>query len=223
VEAVPGSSLLSWNICRFAESVQTFHSRVPTSDDFVRSVWVNAAPAVGLALGSTQSLSVVQPVAGLDIVRRRSGGGAVLVVPDEMVWIDVLISASDRLWSDDVGRSFEWLGSCWASVLGDAAVVHRGALVTSAWSRLVCFAGLGPGEVVVGGRKVVGISQRRTRSGARFQCAAHVVFDPARLPGLLALQPAERVELTAHLAAAVGVVAGSVDDVVARFVATLPA
>jgi lipoate---protein ligase len=199
-----------------------FHARVPTEDDFSRSVWVNTVPTVGVALGSTQSLSAVRPDSGLDVVRRRSGGGAVLVVPDEMVWIDVLISASDPLWSVDIGRSFEWLGLCWASVVGGAAVVHRGALVPSAWSRLVCFAGLGPGEITVSGRKVVGISQRRTRAGARFQCAVHVAFDPARLPGLLALDPADRVVLTAHLAAGVGVVGGSVDDIVARFVASLP-
>jgi lipoate---protein ligase len=214
---------LSWNVRRFAESVSTFHSRVPTSEDFVRSVWVNSAPVVGLALGSTQSLSVVRVDAGIDVVRRRSGGGAVLVVPDEMVWIDVLVSAIDPLWSDDVGRSFEWVGSCWASVVGGAAVIHSGAQMASTWSRLVCFAGLGPGEVTVLGRKVVGISQRRTRAGARFQCAIHVAFDPARLPALLAMEPADRVELTAHLAGAVGVVLGSVDDVVARFIAALPA
>ena len=61
------------------------------------------------------------------------------------------------------------------------AVVHRGGLVATPWSRQVCFAGLGPGEVTVAGRKVVGVAQRRTRHGARFQVAALLRWDPAAL------------------------------------------
>jgi lipoate-protein ligase A len=39
----------------------------------------------------------------------------------------------------------------------------------TAWSELVCFAGLGPGELSLDGRKLVGLSQRRTRNGIRIQ------------------------------------------------------
>jgi hypothetical protein len=56
----------------------------------------------------------------------------------------------------------------------------------TAWSRLVCFAGIGPGEVLVGGRKAVGISHRRTRAGARFQCVAHRRWPGEELVALLA-------------------------------------
>ena len=53
---------------------------------------------------------------------------------------------------------------------------------------MFCFAGAGSGEVMVGERKVVGISQRRTRDAARFQCACvlHWNAEPAFavLPGL---------------------------------------
>ncbi|MDQ3757058.1 MAG: hypothetical protein M3394_04340, partial [Actinomycetota bacterium] len=62
-------------------------------------------------------------------------------------------------------------------------------------SRQVCFAGLGPGEVSVGGRKVVGIAQRRTRFGALFQCAVHRTWDPAPLVARLGLPPAAVDEL----------------------------
>ena len=40
-------------------------------------------------------------------------------------------------------------------------------------------------EVQVGERKLVGISQRRTRRWARFQCAVHRRWDPAVLLDLL--------------------------------------
>ena len=45
----------------------------------------------------------------------------------------------------------------------------------------MCFAGRGPGEVFVDGAKVVGLAQRRTRAGARFQCAVLRRWEPERL------------------------------------------
>ena len=61
------------------------------------------------------------------------------------------------------------------------------------WCPLVCFAGLGPGEVLRDGDKLVGISQRRSRAGARFQCAVHIRWSPSVLVALLAgeLPPGE--------------------------------
>jgi lipoate-protein ligase A len=142
-----------------------------------------------LVLGSTQAAP--PPVGGgVDVVRRRSGGGAVLVEPGQLVWVDVFVPAGDPLWDDDVGRAFGWLGRAWAAALGDPrAVVHDGPLVQTPWSRAVCFAGLGPGEVTTGGAKVVGMAQRRTRAGALFQCAALRAWDPAPLVALLGLPP----------------------------------
>ena len=132
--------------------------------------------------------------AGVELVRRRSGGGAVLLVPGEVVWVDVVVPAGDPLWDDDVGRAAHWLGAAWARALGGVrrpgATVHRGPMVRTPWSSLVCFAGLGPGEVQLGGRKVVGISQRRTRGWARFQCAVYLRWDPAALVALLRRAPA---------------------------------
>jgi lipoate-protein ligase A len=59
----------------------------------------------------------------------------------------------------------------------------------------VCFAGLGPGEVTIAGVKVVGMSQRRTRAGALFQCAALLAWDPARLVEVLGLPAEAAVDL----------------------------
>ena len=63
---------------------------------------------------------------------------------------------------------------------GGGATVHGPAPPATAWSKLVCFAGLGPGEVTVAGAKVVGMGQRRTRAGALFQCAALLEWAPVR-------------------------------------------
>jgi len=126
---------------------------------------------------------------GVEIVRRRAGGGAVLVAPLAQVWIDVWIPRDDDLWDDDVVRSAWWLGQTWAAALASLGVkepqVHRGPSISTELSRLVCFAGIGPGEVTVSGSKVVGIAQRRTRRGARFLSMAQLSWDPSHLVELL--------------------------------------
>jgi lipoate---protein ligase len=145
----------------------------------------------------------------------------VYLAPGEVTWIDVIIPRDDPLWSDDVGRAMWWLGEAWSATLADLGVsgrsVHRGGLVTTPWSATVCFAGLGPGEVLIGEHKAVGISQRRTRDAARFQCALYRVWRPEALIELLADLPALPGELPA-----VAVVDQPTDVVVDAFVAHLP-
>jgi lipoate-protein ligase A len=171
-------------------------------------VWVCEPTVPTLVLGSTQGDDVVDHDAcrraGVAVARRRSGGGAVLVEPGGLLWLDVLLPAGDPRWEVDVARAFLWLGGAWAAALADVGVgaeVHRGGLCTTSWSRLVCFGGLGTGEVVTvaGGPKLIGISQRRARGGARFQCAALARWEPDRLVGLLALPPDERLAATSAL------------------------
>ncbi len=131
-------------------------------------------------------------VQGLPSVRRLSGGGAVLLTPGEVVWVDVVVPRGDPRWDDDVGRATWWLGEAWVQALGlDDAEVHRGGVVRcTPWCKAVCFGGLGPGEVHVDQRKVVGIAQRRTRPGALFQCAVNLRWDPSALVAALGLPDA---------------------------------
>jgi len=141
--------------------------------------WCDAADAA-LVLGSRQSIDLVDQAAltaaGLGIVRRRSGGGAVIVRPDVAVWVDIVMPHGVA--PDDIRGSMVWIGERWMAAIAPLLVggsgareldVHRGGMVATAWSDLVCFAGLGPGEVLLGGRKLVGLSQRRTRLGIRIQ------------------------------------------------------
>ena len=113
-----------------------------------------------------------------------------LVRPGEALWVDVLLPRDDPLWDDDVGRSFHWLGQVWVDALSSLGIDgswHGGPMVCTPWCREVCFAGIGAGEVTVAGRKVVGMSQRRTRAGALFQCAALLRWDPDEMARLLDL------------------------------------
>ena len=132
--------------------------------------------AVGPAvvLGSSQSWTDVDEQAaeraGVEIARRQSGGGAVLIAPGSVVWVDFIVPAGDPLWDTDIGRAAWWVGDIWAAALERVGVapaqVWREPLRSSEWSRRICFAGVGAGEVTVEGTKVVGVSQRRTRSAA---------------------------------------------------------
>ena len=161
-----------------------------------------------LVLGSTQSDEIVDRAAcahaEVEVVRRRSGGGAVLLVPGQVTWVDVILPSGAPGWADDVHLPMTWLGehlaAAFATVGLDDLAVHRGRLVTTEWSRTICFDGLGPGELSLSGAKLVGISQRRTRSAARLQACWYSVSDPDGLAALLtvdvdtaALQPVATV------------------------------
>lgn len=137
-------------------------------------------------------------MAGVPVVRRRSGGGAVLVGPGEVLWVDVLIPTGDPLWTSDVGLAGWWLGEAWAravaAVTGAEPQAWPGEMISTRWSPMICFAGLAPGEVTVNGLKVVGVSQRRTRRGVLFQTAALLRWRPGELLDLFTLPPAARAE-----------------------------
>lgn len=186
-----------------------------------RLVQVNEVTRPALVLGSGQDDVVVDPSRlrsrGIDLARRRSGGGAVLLLPGEHVWLDVVLPAADRLWSDDVTEASWWLGERWAEAVARASAtevdpldsdpaaelsVHRHGVRGRELARLVCFAGVGPGEVSLDGRKLVGISQRRTRSWVRFQCVIHLRWDPLATLELMAVRPEGLEQVLQHEVAA---------------------
>jgi lipoate---protein ligase len=184
-----------WDVRRLRGPAAALHAQ-PVPDAPGRAVWVLDAERPALVLGSTQGPELVDQDAagalGVDVVRRRSGGGVVLVVPETTAWVDVIVPACDPLWDDDVGRAAQWLGGAWQTALADLGVspseVHEGALACGPLGRLVCFATVGAGEVTTPDRrKLVGISQRRTRAAARFQCAAYSAWEPEPLVRLLGL------------------------------------
>jgi len=179
-----------WRVERIRGSAGVHHAR-ELPDPLTRTAWIFTVDRPALVLGSTQPDDLVDRAAlaarGAELVRRRSGGGAVWLEPGGTLWVDLLLPPGDLLWDDDVGRAAHWVGAAWAAAIGEGATVHRGGMVCSAESGRVCFAGLGPGEVTIGGRKAVGVSQRRTRAGARFQCVAYEAWDPGPLAGVLQL------------------------------------
>ncbi len=183
-----------WRVERVAGPAADLHAASADAlrrDGLCRTARILVADSPAVVLGSHEPEEWFDAGAlrraGLGLARRRSGGGAVLVGPGLAVWVDFVVPAGDPLWDDDVGRAAWWVGDLWSEVLRAAGVpggadlrVWRGPMRPTRWSPVVCFAGVGPGEVEVGGAKVVGVSQRRTRRAALFQSAALLQWD-ARL------------------------------------------
>jgi len=184
----------SYRLVRSRSIASVFHART-VPNPATCEIWQHDITAPALVLGSTQDESAVDADAcrraGVEVVRRRSGGGAVLLRPGEVTWVDVIVPAGSAGWSDDVHGPMVWLGrhvqrALEALLEPDVELaVHDGALRSTPWSSLICFDGVGAGEVLLDGRKLVGISQRRTRHAARLQCCWYSTYDPAELVGLL--------------------------------------
>ncbi len=167
--------------------------------------------------------------AGVEVVKRRSGGGLVYLAPGQHIWIDVVIARGDTLWNDDVGESALWIGNAWCRAL--ETLGHRNlrvnceATAQTQLGRLICFAGSGTGEVFIGDKKIVGISQRRTSKLARFQCIVYREWRPQQLMNLLSDVAREVVAKSSGvvLSDMVATIDQGADEVLKAFAAQLQA
>ena len=181
--------LMEWGRHDWTGTAADFHAMELPAE---RALWWCQVQDPTVILGSTQTVDDVdQNIAvesGLLVSRRRSGGGAVFVHPTDSVWVDITISRNDPLWKDDVVQSMLWLGDLFVAALSSwvQAQVYRDSFSTGVDGRVVCFASSSPGEVFVGTNKLVGISQRRSRDGARFQCVLYRQWQPAEWSHVLA-------------------------------------
>lgn len=177
------SDALRWSLRHVTGTAAELHAMDDFSAREIRTC-IPSGPAV--VLGSAQvDADVDRSVAGslgLEVVRRRSGGGAVFVDPVDSVWVEAWIPRGDPLWTDDVSTSMLWFGGAMRQVLAgriDCAVATT-PFDAGRHGRSICFLSTAPGEVVSPGGKVVGISQRRDRRGARLQALLYRRWDPAR-------------------------------------------
>jgi lipoate---protein ligase len=217
--------MMSWSVQHVSAPATVVHGGDLAGP---RRVYVIESPGTAVVLGSRQSSALLDRDAcargGVEVVVRRSGGGIVYLPQSQYVWIDVVIDRADPLWTDDVRRSMFWIGETWRKALialgVDDCVLHEGPVIGGALGELVCFAGVGPGEVVnAEGAKIVGIAQRRTRELARFQCTVMRRWEPEELVALLADKEHDAETLRQR----VQVVEDDPAAIVAAFVQSLPA
>jgi lipoate-protein ligase A len=179
------------------------------ADGLPRGVWSRATEAA-IVLGSGQRPPEGwQPPNGMPVVRRGTGGGAVVCDRDYLM-LDVALPRGDPRVLDDLTESYRWLAERVRAALGRLGVDGLGWVEPIALrgrdeaareaARTACFAGLGPYELLdAGGRKLVGLAQRRRGGAALLQAAAYLGGDRGELADLLWLADDARDDLRARL------------------------
>lgn len=135
----------------------------------------------------------------VEVLTRSSGGGAVLM-DRHLLSLDVLLPDGHPLLEGDLAAVFLRIGAVWAQALGDVGVPDLSVYQDAGTARrrggereqllaAVCYATLGRGEVLAGGRKLVGLAQRRRRAGALVQCGLLRRWSPAPLLRALGAAP----------------------------------
>jgi lipoate-protein ligase A len=183
-----------------------------------RSLWVS--------LGSGQSFTDLDPRAlsdrGWQLVRRASGGTAVLHAGQ--VGYSLILPSTHPIWGGDLAASYERLAEPLRLALSrlgidaEAAYPSRRSVATKTIPTLaerICFAGLGPHELTVKNRKIVGNSQIRRRLASTQHGVIQLAGGQAELADVLAgLDDDQKSIVVAYLRDRVG----SIEDVVGRSV-----
>ncbi len=184
-------------------------------------MWWHATQTPTLLVGRGVGVRAVSSGSGARIVPRPTGGGAILAGPG-VVGLDIAMPADHGLLTGDIVRDYRWLGEVWADALLRLGLNATPVSIEECRDRnmadapdhdlsLVCFGTVSPFEVVVDGRKVVGLSQVRRQGGVVFSSAVHIDVDPAEIAFELPLSNDRRASLARVLsnrAASVQMLAG---------------
>ncbi|MBN0988129.1 lipoyl protein ligase domain-containing protein [Amphritea pacifica] len=122
--------------------------------------------------------------AGFAMIRRRSGGGAVLAGP-WMLSVTVFIPPEHPVAKQNIIEIFSWLEQIWIAALRacnvpckgvDQAMIDRSKTISQEQNlKWACYASLSHGEVVSeDGRKLVGLAQIRKRKGVALVSGLHL-------------------------------------------------
>jgi lipoate-protein ligase A len=150
--------------------------------------WIASSPAVVVGLGLRHRLSSIVDTArcreaGVAVLERRAGGGA-LLLDEHMLCGAVCVPRASV--PDDVTESYRWLGDLLASRLRSLGMTDARRIgvdearadVAALKSRkdevakillTTCYGALSPHEVAIGNAKLVGLAQIRRRHAALFQ------------------------------------------------------
>ena len=189
-EALLDSLAARFDLSHEVQDVSSLGTSAPSLAESPRLVrwWVAASPAVVIGLGMHHRLaSIVDKErcreAGVQILARRAGGGALLL--DEHMLCGAICLPRTSL-PEDVTESYRWLGDLLASGLHAVGIEGARRIDTyearedvaalksqnDALSRIIldtCYGALSPHEVAIGHAKLVGLAQIRRRHAVLFQ------------------------------------------------------
>lgn len=168
-------------------------------------VWRYTRPAVVLGRAQRPDAAMVERArrAGVDLVERPTGGGAVLAGP-WLLGATLAVAPDDARVTPGIPASYAWIAAAharWLAAAGVPAEVTR-AIVDPGELRWACYAGLGHGELVLEGRKLVGLAQARRRPGVAFVAGTLLAPPPWEiLCDVLGRPPADAAALARSTAA----------------------
>ncbi len=133
---------------------------------------------------------------GLEVVRRVTGGGAVLHSGDLTYAVVAPLGVPEI--PNDLPGSYAWIQAALVAALADLGLAARPARGRNGADRLaVCFAGATGYEIELAGRKLVGSAQRRTSWGFLQHGSIRLRDDSALYAKLLLPEPPPAIDLPA--------------------------
>jgi lipoate-protein ligase A len=161
--------------------------------------WTDGA-AIILGAGQTRLGVDVEACAAAGVrVTKRSSGGTTVYADPALLGLDVALPPRHPLLRDDVVASYRWVGEVWVQTLDllgvsghlvsieEARAQSRLRQPTETILRIACFGSISPYEVLVNGRKLVGLSQVRRAGRVLFQSGIHLRFEANDLTKLLSI------------------------------------
>jgi lipoate-protein ligase A len=149
------------------------------------ALWEYRRPGVvlGCSKRPTEEMRAYSGKIDVDLVQRRTGGGAVLVGP-WMMSASILLPLHHPLANLNIHETYRWFGESHAVALrsfgleSEVIKSNKDPLV-SADKKLdwACFGGRCTGELIVNNRKVVGLAQLRSKRGILL-VSGILLYDP---------------------------------------------
>jgi lipoate-protein ligase A len=178
-------------------------------------VWSYNAPAVVLGRAQRPDEAMLSRArgAGVAVVERPTGGGAVLAGP-WLLGASVVLPPDHPRVTPSIPASYGWLSRAHAAWLRAAGIIAEPAPRPRDAGELgwACFAGQSHGELLVAGRKLVGLAQARRRAGVLFSAGTLLAAPPWDLLCEVMGQPPEQARALAEATISLAELGGSPPD-----------
>jgi lipoyl(octanoyl) transferase len=169
--------------------------------------WMPAAVSIGYFQNIEEEINLEKcRAAGVDIVRRPSGGKAVFHCAE--ITYSVIACNKEALFPTDISGTYKIISRCLASGLADLGIetvlAEAGRTLHDADFKACCFSVPSRNELLVSGRKICGSAQIRSSGGFLQHGSILMAFDPVQTASfLLPMRTADQLQKLRDSVAAV--------------------